>query len=146
MLHLFFNRFSKMVTFMEVLGVFFTAGWLYKLWQNPPGLFIKVFLGFYVLEYLFLRFCATARWHKQARRYEGIELQFKKGMIPTTYLMALTSGVGFFTGWAILLWPAVLLIGIVAHVNVILLTLHFRDKNTTPVNYYSASKYINASR
>ncbi|MBI4124438.1 MAG: hypothetical protein HY466_00725 [Deltaproteobacteria bacterium] len=146
MLKFFFNRFSKMVVLMEMLGVVFTAGWFYQLLQNPPGGFTKIFFGLYLFEYLFLRLCATVRWHKQARRYEGIELQFKKGMIPASYAMALTSGIGFFTGSALLLWPAVALIGVVAHVNVLLLYLHFKDKNQTPVNYFSGNKFLNALR
>lgn len=131
---------------MEVLGVLFTAGWLVRLFQNPPGLLTKIIFAVYCFEYLFLRFCTTVRWYRQAKRYEGIELQFKKGMIPVSYLMALTSGVGFFTGSTLLLWPAVVLITIVAHVNVILLYLHFKDPNTTPINYFSGNKYLNASR
>ncbi|MBI4223577.1 MAG: hypothetical protein HY609_01475 [Deltaproteobacteria bacterium] len=135
-----------MVILMEALGVALTAGWLHHLLQNSPGLFTKILFGLYLFEYLFLRLCATVRWHKQARRYEGIELQFKKGMIPASYLMALTSGVGFFTGSSFLLGPAVILIGVVAHVNVILLYLHFKDKNPTPINYFSGNKFLNALR
>ena len=124
----------------------FTAGWIFHLLQHPPGWPTKIFLGLYLFEYLFLRLCTTVRWHPRARRYEGIELQFKKGMIPTSYLMALTSAVGFFAGSTLLLWPAVVLIGIIAHVNVILLYLHFKDKNATPINYFSSNKSLNALR
>lgn len=134
MLKLLFNRFSKVVYAMEILGVVFTVLWLSK---SPP----KVLIAVYIAQYLFLRLCTTRRWYSNAKRYEGIELQFKKAMIPVSYIMAITSGVGYFSGSTILLWVACFLIAIVAHVNVILLYLHYKDKNTTPVNYYSHNKY-----
>ncbi len=120
---------------MELAGVIFTLLWAFR---SPP----KILFAVYVALCLFLRFCATKRWYPNAKRYEGIELQFKKAMIPTSYMMALTSSVGYFTGSTFLLWPVIILIGIIAHVNVILLYLHFKDKSTTPVNYYSGNKYL----
>ena len=142
MLKFFFNRFSKIVYLFEILGVFFTMGWLFKLRQSPPPLLIKILLGIYIGEYLFIRFCATKRWYKQAKRYEGIELHFKKIMIPISYIMALISGIGFFTGSTIGLWFAILPMGILLYVNVTLLYLHGKDKNKTPVNYYSNRKFL----
>lgn len=142
MLKFFFNRFSKVVIAMEIAGILFTAGWIYRWLYESPSLLTKVVMALYVLEYLFLRFCTTKRWYKNADRYEGIELHFKKAMIPTSYMMAAASGVGCFTGSTFLLWPMIVLIGVIAHVNVILLALHYKDKNKTPVNYYSNNKYL----
>lgn len=145
MLKFFFDRFSKVVLIMEILGVLFTALWIYKLYFflafSYPPILTSVLLSIYCVEYLFLRFCATKRWHPEAKRYEGIELQFKKALIPTSYMMALTSGVGFLTESTLLLWIAVPFMAIILHVNIILLYLHFKDKNTTPINYYSGNKY-----
>jgi len=140
MLKFLFNRFSKVVYAMEILGVALTAAWY---WQGPLA---KIAFLIYIVEYLLIRFCATKRWYSQAKRYEGIELQFKKAMIPTSYILAITSGLGFSTGSTIMLWAAIFLFAILLHVNVILLYLHYRDKNSTPVNFYSANKYLNASR
>lgn len=127
---------------MEIAGILFTAGWIYQLAHDQPSWLTKTLLAIYIVEYLFLRLCATKRWYKNAARYEGIELHFKKGMIPTSYMMAVASGVGFFTGSTLLLWPVIVLIGVIAHVNVILFALHYKDKNKTPVNYYSNNKYL----
>lgn len=139
MLKFFFNRFSKVVYTMEILGVLLTVGWVT---QTKA---VSIPLVIYLVEYLSLRFCATLRWHKGAKRYEGIELQFKKAMIPTSYIMVLTSGVGYFTGTTFLLWVAIFLLAILLHVNVILLYLHWKDKNTTPINYFSSNQFRKAS-
>lgn len=140
MLKLFFDRFSKIVYFLEILGIVFSIGWITKLLQNPISLGVKIGLALYFFEYLFLRFCATWHWYPRTKRYLGIELQFKKAMIPTSYLLAIASGAGYFWGSTGMVWVAVFLMTLIAHVNVILLTLHFQDSSTTPVNYYSSSK------
>lgn len=135
MLKFFFHRFSKVVYLMEILGVLFTVGWIFQTQTIP------IPFAIYLSTYLFLRFCTSVRWHKGAKRYEGIELQFKKAMIPTSYIIAITSGVGFFTHSTLFLWLAIPFLVIIAHVNVILLYLHCKDKNTTPINYFSANKF-----
>ena len=140
MLKFFFNRNSKMITLMETWGLLLTFGWFYRLIPTDQRL-TKIGIGIYFLEYLFLKVCALFHWHKEAKRFEGIELHFKKGLIPTAYLMALTSTIGFLTGSEFLLWFSILLLGIIAHVNVILLYLHCKDKNKTPINYFSGNKF-----
>ncbi len=139
MLKFFFNRFSKVVTAMEILGVVFTLLWLSK---SPPKILITV----YIAQYLFLRFCASWRWHKEAGRYEGIELHFKKVMTATAYLLAITSGVGYGTGSSFLLWVANLVFAFILYVNGTLLYLYYKDKNKTPINFYSGNKFHNALR
>ncbi|OGQ43139.1 MAG: hypothetical protein A3I70_00540 [Deltaproteobacteria bacterium RIFCSPLOWO2_02_FULL_44_34] len=139
MLKFFFDRFSKVVYTLEVLGVLLTAAWVTH-WTSFSPL-TKVLVVIYVTEYLFLRFCTSKRWYQNAKRYEGIELQFKKAIIPTSYILAITSGVGYFTNSTVLLWIAIVLLAVLLHVNVILLYLHSKDKNPTPVNYYSGNKY-----
>lgn len=140
MLKFFFDRFSKAVYLMEILGVLFTAGWLWKLSGGEVSPGAKVLLGLYLFEYLLNRFFVTKRWYKRAARYEGIELHFKRMMIPISYLLAFASGLGFFTGSTLLVWVAVVVMGVLTYVNVTLLYLHCKDKNKTPVNYYSHRK------
>lgn len=140
MLKLFFDRFSKVVYAMEILGVLFTLAWLYKLAQHPPSFLTRFLICTVIGQYLLLRLCATRRWHKNARRYEGLELHFKKILIPTSYILAITSGLGFWAGLHFMLWPAILLMSVFLYVNFTLIYLHFRDKNKTPVNYYSRNK------
>lgn len=138
MLKLFFDRYSKVVVAMEWIGFFFTIGWIYR-WPADALVWI------YFFEYLWIRFCASVRWHKKAERYEGLELHFKKSLIPAAYILAIVSGVGFFGGPTallhFLLWMAVILLAVIGHVHIILLYLFFKDKNTTPINYFSANKY-----
>lgn len=122
---------------MEILGVLFTAGWLWKLFRLEGGLLTKILFGIYLIEYLFLKFCDTKRWHPQTKRYQGIELHFRKIMIPTSYLFAVTSGIGFFTGSGILLWLAIPILGIMTYSNATLIYLYNKDKNTTPINFFS---------
>ena len=137
MLKFFFNRFSKVVYAAEIAGVVLTLLWAF---QSPP----KILFTLYVGGYLLLRFCATWRWHKQARRYEGIELQFKKMMVPTSYLLALASGLGLGLNSTFLLWIAIPFFAVVGYVNGTLLYLHYKDKNKTPINYFSHNKFHNA--
>lgn len=145
MLRLFFDRFSKIVIMMEIIGVFFSVLWIAALWQNPPALLPKILAAVYGCEYLVLRFCAIWRWHPEANRYEGLELHFKKVMIPTSYILAIFSGVGYFSGVFFHLWPALALFGVMIYVNLTLLYLHFKDKNKTPVNYFSGGKFDNTA-
>lgn len=139
MLKFFFHRFSKVVYTLEIAGVVFTALWLTSHRTLSPG--TRTLLGIYFSEYLLLRFMATWRWHrKTGNRYAGIELQFKKCMIPVSYILAVTSGLGWSLGYTFLLWVAVLMFTLLIYVNLTILYLHFRDKNKTPVNYYSRCK------
>lgn len=145
MLRFFFDRFSKVVMLMEILGVIFSALWLSAVWQNPPPLLPKILLAAYVGEYLVLRFCAVWRWHPEARRYEGLELHFKKIMIPASYILAIFSLVGWLANIFFHLWLADAALGIMIYVNLTLLYLHFKDKNETPINYFSGNKFDNAA-
>lgn len=141
MLRFFFDRFSKVVVMMEIAGVIFSALWLAEAWQNQPVLLSKILLGTYLGEYLILRFCATWRWHPEAKRYEGLELHFKKIMIPTSYILAIFSLAGWLANIFLHLWLAVALMGIMIYANLTLLYLHGKDKNKTPINYFSGNKY-----
>ncbi|MDP2600499.1 MAG: hypothetical protein Q8P84_07205 [Deltaproteobacteria bacterium] len=140
MLKFFFDRFSKIVYLMEVLGLAFTLGWIWKLVHTRGAFLTKILFAIYIAEYLFLRFCDTKRWHPAAKRYEGLELHFRKIMIPVSYILAITSGVGFFTGSGLLLWLAIPFMGVMFYANATLLYLHGKDKNKTPINYFSGKK------
>lgn len=94
-----------------------------------------------IAEYLFIRYCATRRWHANAQRYEGIELQFKKGMVPTAYIILIGSALFQFIPHASTLIIMAILLAVVGHVNVILLYLKRRDREQLPVNYFSHNKF-----
>lgn len=142
MLRLFFNRFSKVAYTLEIAGVVLTAFWAYRQILHPPSLIIRTLFSLYLLEYVALRFFSTKRWYRRAKPYEGIELHFKKVMVPTAYILAIVSGAGLFTKGTVLLAISIFIFGLILYVNFTLLYLHYKDPNKTPVNYFSHSKHI----
>lgn len=142
MIKFFFDRKSLVVKLMEISGLIFTAmlfaaGWYKKL------LFInKLVFLFYLLEYLFIKACAVIHWYKDAERGEGIELQFIKAVVPTSYILALTGFLLLIGAPVALVYFSAFLLAVIAHVNVILLYLHLKDTDSSPVNYYSHNKYL----
>lgn len=135
MLKLFFDRNSKIAASVEILGVLFTIAWAFR---HPP----KILFGVYVTEYLALRFYATFRWHPNAKRHEGLELHFKKILIAVVYLLAISSGIGFWKGYTFMVWFSLPVFTFILYVNTTLITLHFKDKNKTPINYFSHAKFL----
>lgn len=144
MLRLFFNRDSLIVYCLEGLGVIGLIAFLAsESWWVEWRTFARVGLGLFIAQYLFIRYCGTVKWyprahsHADAHKELGIELQFKKALVPTSYLMALTALWLWAGGWPVWLWLMNLLLLIIDHVNVILLYFHFRDKDPMPVNHFS---------
>lgn len=137
MLALFFNRFSKVVYAMEFLGLLLWSIVAYQAFvghlTSPQNYTVTITLALYG----FLRFCATFRFYKNAPCCSGIELHFKKAMVPTSYIMAISGLCTIFYPSAVFLGFAILLLTFLAHVNVILLYLRHRDTDPTPVNFLS---------
>lgn len=137
MIKLFFNRFSKIVLIMEMAGVLLVSVASVSLFMSGAGGFLKALLVTVLVEYAFIRFCASFRWYEGVPRFWGIELQFKKALVPTSYIMAISGLVILALPNSVILGIAVFLLAVIAHVNIILLYFHFRDKDLTPVNFYS---------
>lgn len=142
MLSLFFNRFSRAVIVMEAVGLLCMAHVGMRLLAGGGSTAMKVLFPLVLLLYAFLRFCASWPWYKGAPRWSGIELHFKKGMVTASYTLAIT-------GLILIVWPsaiplvvAALLLAVIAHVNVILLFLHARDRDPTPVNYFTSGAFL----
>lgn len=142
MLKLLFNRFSKAVYAAEAAGVVLTLLWMREMRIDSPTAGEGVLFALYLLAYLFLRFCATKRWHPRERRFEGLELHFKKIMIPTSYILVTASAVGWLGGVYLHLLATLIFLGIMVYVNATLLYLWHRDPSQTPVNYYSCGKGV----
>ena len=138
MIKFFFNRFSKMVVIMEVIGFLFLVVDFFYIFSEKS--FVKILLFVVVLfEYIFIRFCATKRWHKEVPRFSGIELHLKKAMVPTSYIIAIFAGLAFF-GFPVFSYAvAAFVLLVIAHVNVILIYFYLRDKDKTPVNYFTGN-------
>ena len=137
MLHFFFNRYSPIVRLMEFIGITGVAFASWKLFAGRLSLFQSVLLIIVLIEYLFLRFCMMRRWHPSASRSHGIGLQFEKALVPAGYILAVMMWLFVLTKSTVLLATAASLLAVIAHVNFILLYLHFKDRDRTPVNIYS---------
>lgn len=134
MIAFFFNRNGLMVRLMEALGACLLAATVLVLLFGGASTAQIVLITIVVLLYAFLRLCATVRWYRGLPRGSGIELQFRKALVPAGYAMTILLALFLFTQWTVLLAILVLLLAVVAHVNVILITFHRRDRDPAPVN------------
>lgn len=138
MIKFLFDRFSKMVLVMEIAGVVLLAISFLRLVLGKINIAQIVLFSIVLFLYAFIRFCTIMRWYKDVPRYSGIELQFRKAIVPTSYIIAITFAWFALIPSAIPLVLAAFLLAIIAHVNVILLYFHFRDHDPAPVNFYSS--------
>lgn len=147
MIVLLFNRFSRAVLAMEALGAILAAVAAAQLfmgaaWGATWGAAAKCLFAAVLILYAFIRICASVRWYKDIPRYSGIELQFKKALVPTSYIMAIACGASLLWPTAAVLAAAALLLAVIAHVNVILIYFHIRDHSRTPINFYSSGRFL----
>lgn len=141
MIKLLFGRSSTAVKVMEGVGLILSPFALFRARLADEGAWHYGSIVAMLLIYAFIRFCASVRWYKDVPRYSGIELQFKKALVPTGYIMAIALALYLIFGWLIFLIAGALLLAVVAHVDVILLYFHFRDRDTTPANFYSSGRF-----
>ncbi len=134
-----------MIDVVEFFGVVLLAAAAWRLIREDSGWLAWTLFAVILIEYGFIRFCTTVRWYKDAQRYEGIELQFRKTMSPTVYALLIGCLVFQALPSAIILSVIAILLAVVAHVNVILLSLRRRDTQDMPVNYFSHNKYLDVS-
>jgi len=137
-----FNHRSPTLYVVEALAVIGLIGVGWRIAFSDLGWLSWLLFAIVVALYAFIRFCTTARWYKDAERYEGIELQFKKAMSPTVYIILLGSILFQIIPSSIDLIVVIFMLGVVAHVNVILLYLHYRDKQELPINYFTKNKAV----
>lgn len=145
---------------MEVLGAASLLALILKWWPSGRSAPLKICFFLYIFEYLFIRFFASVKCYDSAgmarlqprtfslfpvgKTYEGIELQFKKAMVPTSYIIPIFGLLLLLGTPSFFLYLAVLLLTVIAHVNVILLYFHLKDKETLPVNYFTHNKHLKA--
>jgi hypothetical protein len=141
MIKLLFGRYSTAVKVMEGVGLILAPFALFRARLAHEGLWHYAFIAAILVIYAFIRFCATVRWYKDVPRYSGIELQFKKALVPTGYTMTITFALYLIFGWLGFLIAGAFLLAVVAHVDIILLYFHFRDKDPTQVNFYTSGRF-----
>lgn len=140
MLRFFFHHRSHAVDIVGMLGVIALAAMPWRMALDNGGAASWIVLGIAVAEYGFIRYCAAVRWYTDAARFEGIELQFKKAVSPTAYIV-LFGGILFqIVPSTIVTAVMATLLAVIAHVNAILIYLHLRDRHPLPVNYFSHNK------
>jgi hypothetical protein len=144
-----FNRESPVVRSLEAVGVLLAG---FHLWKNlipfdwRDGLFL-----FLLVCALFIFACDFIDWYAASEKPEGprqkigIEVHFLKARVPTSYILAITSGLAllripYVSTAAVILAVAMMLV--IAPVNGILLWFHRRDDDKTPMNYFSLNKYL----
>jgi len=142
MIGLIFGRFSTAVKVMEGVGLCLSPFAIIRARLADSGAWHYIFIAAILATYAFIRFCAMVRWYKGVPRYFGIELQFKKALVPTAYTMTIVFALYLVFGWLGFLVIGAFLLLVVAHVDVILLYFHSRDRDPTPVNFYSSGKFL----
>lgn len=135
-----FNHRSPALYAVEALGVIGLIAMTWRMAMKDFGWLGWLLFAIILALYAFIRFCTTVRWYKNAKRYEGIELQFKKAMSPTVYVVLLGSILFQIFPSTIELAIMLFMLAVIAHVNVILLYLKHRDTQDLPVNYFSGNK------
>lgn len=143
MFKILFNRNSWVVRSLEMGGVILSLVYLKGRLSD-----LDLVTGFYLflfLCYLFVRICDWIHWYPKEPRGVGIEVHFKKSLVPTSYILSISS---IFALWNIpylstaVVVFAVLLMLVVAPVNGIQIYFHLRDKDPLSINYFSLNKYL----
>jgi len=142
MIKVLFGRFSTAVKVMEGVGVVLVPFALIRSILVREDLWHYALIAAILALYAFIRLSATVRWYEGVPRYSGIELQFKKALVPTGYAMTICLSLYLVFGWVGFLVLCLFLLVVVAHVDVILLYFHFRDSDGTPVNFYSSGRFL----
>ena len=144
-----FNRESPVVRSLEVVGVGLSGLSLWKSlipfdWRD--GLFL-----FLLACCLFVFVCDLVKWYPDSERTGGagqkigIEVHFLKARVPTSYILAITAilcllEIPYLSTGVVLLADVMMLV--VAPVNGILIWFHRRDRDPTPMNFFSLNKYL----
>lgn len=144
-----FNRESPVVRSLEIVGVILGA---VHLWKNllPFDWRGGIFL-FLLACCLFIFACDIIDWYPEdqkpagSKQKIGIEVHFLKARVPTSYILAITAAIAllripYVSTTAVIL--AVVMMLVIAPVNGILLWFHRKDKDATPMNYFSLNKYL----
>lgn len=144
MIKLLFGRFSMAVKIAEACGFVLMFFALVRCYRLDRGVMSIALISLSILLYAFIRYCTIKRWYKDVPPFSGIELQFRKALVPTGYTMAICAAWYLLFPSIIPLIIAAAFIIVIAHVNIILLYFHLRDKDKTPVNHYSSGRFLKA--
>jgi hypothetical protein len=141
MLKLLFGRSSVLVTIMDLLGLTGLATTIVVWSQNPYWNFTVILFTIFCVLHFFIRVCYLIHWYPQEGRDIGIEVHFKRCLVPANYLVPVVL-LSFLVGWEIFF----LIIGnifftLVTLVNIFMIGFYFKDKSNFPVNSLSLKPY-----
>ena len=89
-----------------------------------------------LLTLLFLYYCASKKWYNGHPKQAGIGMHFQRSMVAGSYLFPLLAIANWWNmTW--ILWILTILSILVAHINVYLLAIHFKDKDKTNPQMYA---------
>jgi len=140
MIKLLFHHRSRFINLTEVLALILCAGIIWRLITTSGNWFSWTVFCMILAEYIFIKYCSTVRWYKDAGRFEGIELQFKKALSPTVYILLIGNLSYVLAPNIVILIITAILLAVIAYVDAILIHLHRKDKDSMPVNYFSHNK------
>ncbi len=135
MIHFLFNRNSKFVIFLEIVAFASLAITLYL--HILANRFDTVFFTTNWGIYLFLKGCTFIRWHKGVERTKGIGLHFKKTIVASNYILAISGWLYLPLQQSWILITATILLAIIAHVNFILIYIQVKHNTPYPANFLS---------
>jgi hypothetical protein len=159
-LKFFFNKESKVMYAVEILGILCLLGLIITWWPSGKSTLSKIIFFIFFIEYLFIRFFASIKCYDDEGQkkfnlnieslrlfpfgitYKGIELQLKKAMVPTSYILPLFCGLLLIGAPSWILYIGVLLLAVIIHVSIILLFFYIKDNEKLPVNYFTHNKYL----
>jgi len=142
MINFLFDRFGWMVRFMEGVGAIGAYLFL-QLFHWKEGITFAESLFLLVLvQHIFFRVCDSISWYPNEGRQLGIEVHFKKALVPSSYALALTAWTCLFGFQLPLLILANLVLFFMTMVNIIQIWFHFHDKEDLPVNYFTSNRHL----
>lgn len=122
------------VRILEIVGII-----------NSFFLKLSFFYLFFLAGYAFLRLCDLIPWYPGEPRGAGLEVHFKKTMVPVSYLLVITSLAGLFhfsllfKGLSLF---SIFITSVFILINVVLIFFYGRDRDPLPINYFSRNKYL----
>lgn len=141
-LRFFFHPKSLFPKLLEVLGLFLLGGSLGISFGGTTTACQDILLGIITMMTLFIWGCALKRWYPGSSRHEGIGKHFTNIVVALGYILTFSLGCFLLTKHALALIIGFFPVAFITYVNAMLLWLHAKDDDTTPVNFYSAGKYL----
>lgn len=136
MLGFFFNRKSKFITALEIIGIIGFLWLIFSGWFFRQTAITKIFFAVYLLGYILIRFCASFKWYgKSQNREAGIQLHFKKTLVAASYIIFLANLITLFGITNISIYVSVVFFVMILHLNAILLYFHWKDRDETAPNF-----------